>query len=100
MRFIEEPKESKIEEEHIKNGNKIEVDELKENKYIKRIEIVGKHNCYAKEGKLKILKEYDKIKNQREKARRYNIPLRALAGWTKIRNTLENENILLKSNVD
>ena len=83
---VEEPKESKNEEESLKeNFNKKDSEELIENEILKRTEIKNQPINYTIEEKLKILKEYDKIKNQRELSRRYGIALGTLAGWIKNR---------------
>ena len=69
------------------NDNILEDEKSKENEHLKRTEIKNQRISYTIEEKLKVLKEYDKIQNQRELSRRYGIPLGTLAGWIKNRQT-------------
>ena len=90
---LEEPEQNNIKPEALEE-NEMEEEDPKDDEILKRNEIKNQRTNYTINEKLKILKEFDKIKNQRELSRRYNIPLGTLAGWSKNRNALENSTIL------
>ena len=90
---LEESEQNNIKPEALEE-NEIEEEDSKDDEILKRNEIKNQRTNYTINEKLKILKEFDKIKNQRELSRRYNIPLCTLAGWIKNRNALENSTLL------
>ena len=76
----------------------LEDEKSKENEHLKRTDIKNQRISYTIEEKLKVLKEYDKIQNQRELSRRYGIPLGTLAGWIKnIYINIRKRNFIKKS---
>ena len=90
---LEEPEQNNIKPEALEE-NEMGEEDPKDDEILKRNEIKNQRANYIINEKLKILKEFDKIKNQRELSRRYNIPLGTLAGWIKNRKALENSTIL------
>ena len=76
---LEEPEQNNIKPEALEE-NEMEEGDPKDDEILKRNEIKNQRANYIINEKLKILKEFDKIKNQREISRRYNIPLVTLAG--------------------
>ena len=90
---LEEPEQNNIKPEALEE-NEMGEEDPKDDEILKRNEIKNQRINYTINEKLKILKEFDKIKKQREISRRYNIPLGTLAGWIKYRNALETSTIL------
>ena len=71
---LEEPEQNNIKPEALEE-NEMGEEDPKDDEILKRNEIKNQRTNYTINEKLKILKEFDKIKNQREISRRYNIRL-------------------------
>lgn len=73
--------ENEYKEENIEE---MDIEDCEESYSLKRIKNKNQRISNTIDEKLKNLNEYDKIKNQREIARKYDIPIGTVAGWIKI----------------
>ena len=67
---LEEPEHNNINPEGLEENEMEEEEEPKDDEILKRNEIKNQRTNYTINEKLKILKEFDKIKSQRELSRR------------------------------